>query len=156
MGWITPDARRNGVHAVCPLARQNIQLRTGCKNGVINDSFGVPFTTFVVKLFFRLFWANERLDRWGTWPAPGRRSTGLGHQDPRSGEPSSRTGPPYSSWKNGEWKIQPRECGKCVFFFHLGGMFLLLVDARYGGGRYSLAALLVAQCRPRMGRTRRR
>ena len=76
------------------------------------------------KLLFRLFWANERLDRWGTWPAPGRRSTGLGHQDPRSGEPSSRTGPPYSSWKNGEWKIQPRICGKCgFFFFHLGGMF---------------------------------
>ena len=75
------------------------------------------------KLLFRLFWANERLDRWGTWPAPGRRSTGLGHQDPRSGEPSSQTGPPYSSWKSGEWKIQPRICGKCGFFFHLGGMF---------------------------------
>ena len=55
MGWITPDARRNGVHAVCPLARQNIQLRTGCKNGVINDSFGVPFTTFVKNYFLDFF-----------------------------------------------------------------------------------------------------
>ena len=112
------NARRNGVNTVCPLARQNIPSapRTGRKM----EEFIDLRNHVRQKLLFRLFWANERLDRWGTWPAPGRRSTGLGHQDPRSGEPSSQTGPPYSSWKSGEWKIQPRICGKCGFFFPLG------------------------------------
>ena len=91
------SARRNGVIAVCPLARQNIPSapRTGRKM----EEFIDLRNHVRQKLLFRLFWANERLDRWGTWPAPGRRNTGLGHQDPRSGEPSSLTGPPCSSLK---------------------------------------------------------
>ena len=65
MGWITPNAHQKGVCAAGPLARQNI-LKGRAVKRFVDDSFGVPLPHPSKNYnFFRLFWADERLDRWG-------------------------------------------------------------------------------------------